>query len=86
MQPDTTGMVASNAVSKGDVLAVARVAGMDHVGIGEHHREDFAISAPEALRRRIRTIDARKAPAPCTDHTRPSASWPRSRTCPSWSR
>ena len=28
MQPETTGMVASNAVSKGDVLAVARVAGI----------------------------------------------------------
>jgi cyclic pyranopterin phosphate synthase len=28
MQPDTTAMVASNAVTKGDVLAVARVAGI----------------------------------------------------------
>ncbi|MEO6121685.1 MAG: cyclic pyranopterin monophosphate synthase MoaC [Acidimicrobiales bacterium] len=28
MQPETTGMVAANAVSKGDVLAVARVAGI----------------------------------------------------------
>ncbi len=28
MQPETTSMVASNAVSKGDVLAVARVAGI----------------------------------------------------------
>jgi len=28
MQPETTGMVASNAVTKGDVLAVARVAGI----------------------------------------------------------
>ncbi len=28
MQPDTTAMVASNAVSKGDVLGVARVAGI----------------------------------------------------------
>jgi cyclic pyranopterin phosphate synthase len=28
MQPETTAMVASNAVTKGDVLAVARVAGI----------------------------------------------------------
>src|SRR5205814_4229055 len=28
MQPETSAMVASNAVSKGDVLAVARVAGI----------------------------------------------------------
>src|SRR5688572_17410588 len=28
MRPDTTGKIASNAISKGDVLAVARVAGI----------------------------------------------------------
>ncbi|MGH9165969.1 MAG: cyclic pyranopterin monophosphate synthase MoaC [Acidimicrobiales bacterium] len=28
MQPDTTGMVATNAITKGDVLGVARVAGI----------------------------------------------------------
>ena len=28
MKPDTTGLIASNSISKGDVLAVARVAGI----------------------------------------------------------
>src|SRR5580765_1949236 len=28
MQPDTTAMIASNAVTKGDVLAAARIAGI----------------------------------------------------------
>ena len=36
MQPDTTSKIASNAIAKGDVLAVARVAGIQAAKVTPH--------------------------------------------------
>ena len=36
MQPDTTNLIASNAITKGDVLAVARVAGIQAAKVTPH--------------------------------------------------
>jgi len=49
---DADGKLQSHARVLGDVLAEAELAdqvGVDFFGVGEHHRADFAISAPEVL-------------------------------------
>jgi probable LLM family oxidoreductase len=49
---DATGTTHSHAHTLRDVLAQAVVAdqvGVDAIGVGEHHRRDFSISAPEVL-------------------------------------
>ncbi|MEO7987297.1 MAG: LLM class flavin-dependent oxidoreductase, partial [Gemmatimonadales bacterium] len=49
---DTDGHPKSHAQVLRDVVAEAVLAdqvGIDFFGVGEHHRSDFAISAPEVL-------------------------------------
>ena len=53
IHPDpVTGAVTSPAQRLRDVLERVRLAeqvGLDHVGIGEHHRPDYAISSPATV-------------------------------------
>src|SRR5262249_17270420 len=49
---DATGNLLSHAQSLRDVVAEATLAdelGIDAFGVGEHHRADFSISAPEVV-------------------------------------
>src|SRR5919106_478106 len=49
---DTDGRPKSHAQVLRDVIAEAELAdrlGVDFFGVGEHHRPDFAISAPEVV-------------------------------------
>ena len=63
-----------------DVLAEAELAdqvGVDFFGVGEHHRADFAISAPEVVLAAIATRTSRISSArrsPSSAPTTPSAS------------
>ncbi|MFL5496893.1 MAG: LLM class flavin-dependent oxidoreductase, partial [Gemmatimonadales bacterium] len=55
---DTEGRRLSQAHILRDVLAEAELAdqlGVDFIGVGEHHRPDFAISAPEVVLAAIAT-------------------------------
>ena len=87
---DADGRPLSHAQVLRDVVAEAELAdrsGVDFFGVGEHHRPDFAITAPEVV---LAAIAARpgasgSAPrSPCSAPTIPSASIsgsPRSTRC-----
>ena len=46
-QPETYAQVIRNVIKE---AVVADQVGIDFFGIGEHHREDFAVSSPENAR------------------------------------
>jgi alkanesulfonate monooxygenase SsuD/methylene tetrahydromethanopterin reductase-like flavin-dependent oxidoreductase (luciferase family) len=49
---DAHGRLTSHAQALRDVVAEAVLAeqvGVDAIGVGEHHRRDFSISAPEVV-------------------------------------
>src|SRR5437867_1589512 len=77
---DAEGRLLSQARVLRQVLAEAELAdrvGVDFFGVGEHHRPDFAISAPEVVLAAIATRTSASAsapPSPSSAPTTPSAS------------
>jgi probable LLM family oxidoreductase len=54
--PDTYAQVIRNVIREGKL---ADEVGIDFFGIGEHHREDFAVSSPETVLAAIATVTER---------------------------
>src|SRR5690625_7640444 len=52
-RPRTFGQVLREVVEQG---VLADEVGVDAIGLGEHHRDDFAISAPEVVRSEERRV------------------------------
>ncbi len=55
-QPETYAQVIRNVIKE---AVVADQVGIDFFGVGEHHREDFAVSSPETVLAAIATVTER---------------------------
>jgi alkanesulfonate monooxygenase SsuD/methylene tetrahydromethanopterin reductase-like flavin-dependent oxidoreductase (luciferase family) len=52
-KPESAGQVIRNIVAQ---AVLADQLGLDHFNVGEHHREDFAVSAPDSVLAGIATV------------------------------